>query len=123
MVAGDVESGSEFGFITGVEAVGVVGIIVGTVVIGVVMSFRVLEIELASTTTCFVPWSACLLFSPANISATLEPGFQIKSKIKLSLESSRFLVLFTHYFRLNIKILLCAWFQNSPTSLKSQVEW
>lgn len=45
MVAGDVESGSEFGFIMGVDEVGVVGIIVGTVVIGVVISFWLLETE------------------------------------------------------------------------------
>ena len=83
MVAGDVESGSEFGFIRGVD---VVGIIVGTVVIGVVMSFWLPEIEFTRTTTCFVPWPARLLFSLANLFVTLEPGFKIiKSKVKLPL--------------------------------------
>ena len=45
MVIGDVEPGFELGFNTGLDEVGVVGIIVGTVVIGVVMSFWSVEIS------------------------------------------------------------------------------
>lgn len=45
MVTGDAESGFEFGFNTGLDDVGVVGIIVGTVVMGVVMSFWSVEIS------------------------------------------------------------------------------
>lgn len=44
VVAGEVESGFEFGFTIGVDEVGVVGVSVGTVVIGVVMSLWVVEI-------------------------------------------------------------------------------
>lgn len=44
MAAGEVESGFEFGFTTGVDEAGLVGVSVGTVVIGVVMSIWVVEI-------------------------------------------------------------------------------
>lgn len=37
-VTGEVESGFEFGFTIGMDEVGLAGVIVGTVVIGVVMS-------------------------------------------------------------------------------------
>lgn len=55
VVTGEVESGVEVGFIIGVDEVGVVGVIVGTVVIGVVMSFWVVEIE-AVKCSCFSSW-------------------------------------------------------------------
>ena len=45
MVTGDSESGFELGFNTGVDVVGVLGVNVGTVVIGVVMSFWSVDIS------------------------------------------------------------------------------
>ena len=45
MLTGDIKSGFELGFNTGLDEVGVVGITVGTVVIGVVMSFWSVEIS------------------------------------------------------------------------------
>lgn len=54
VVTGEVESGVEVGFIIGVDEVGVVGVIVGTVVIGVVMSFWVVEIVVKCS--CFSSW-------------------------------------------------------------------
>ena len=44
-VNGEVESGFEFGFTIGVDEAGLMGVIVGTVVIGVVMSLWVVEIR------------------------------------------------------------------------------
>ncbi|KAJ6681424.1 hypothetical protein OIU74_019828 [Salix koriyanagi] len=86
VAAGGVESGSEFGFIMGVDVVGVVGVMVGTVVIGVVMSLRLPEIEFRCSAACFAPWSARLLSPFANLTVTLDPGFKIiKSKVKLAL--------------------------------------
>lgn len=55
IVTGEVESGVEVGFIIGVDEEGVVGVIVGTVVIGVVMSFWVVEIEVVKC-SCFSSW-------------------------------------------------------------------
>ena len=55
IVTGEVESGVEVGFIIGVDEEGVVGVIVGTVVIGVVMSFWFVEIEVVQC-SCFSSW-------------------------------------------------------------------
>lgn len=45
VAAGDVVSGVEVGFKIGIDEVGVAGVMIGTVVIGVVMSLLVVDIE------------------------------------------------------------------------------
>lgn len=61
-LTGEVESGSEFGLTIGIDEVGLVGVIVGTVVIGVVMSLLVVEIGVFVNCSLLFSWSCSFIF-------------------------------------------------------------
>lgn len=65
VAAGDVVSGFEVGFKIGVDEMGVIGFIVGTVVIGVVMSLLVMDTQEFN----------CTFLSLMPTCVTLEPEF------------------------------------------------
>lgn len=73
IVAGD--SGVEIGVTKGVVEVGVIGLV--GVIIGVVMSFWVVEIE--EENTCLLAGSSSLLYPIASFSKTVEPELAFKN--------------------------------------------
>lgn len=78
----------EVGFIIGVDEVGLVGVIVGTVVIGVVMSFWVVEIEVV-TCSCLSSWLGSKIL-------TFRPVLEMTTKGNLYLFCSVISVTFEH---------------------------
>lgn len=71
-VTGEVVSGFEFGFIIGVDEAGLMGVIVGTVVIGVVMSLWVVEIRVANFAS-LSSWSTTFTCPTASFSVAFKP--------------------------------------------------
>lgn len=70
------KSGDEFGFIVGVVEEGVVGVTVGTVVIGVVMSFWVVEIGEVNC-GCFSSWTFALTCPIDILFVKVEPVLEV----------------------------------------------
>lgn len=71
------ESGVELGFIIGVVEEGVVGVTVGTVVIGVVMSFWVVEIGREVNCGCFSSWTFALTCPIDILLVKVEPVLEV----------------------------------------------
>lgn len=78
-VTGEVESGFEFGFIIGVDEVGLLGVIVGTVVIGVVMSLWVVEVWEVNFTS-FSSWSTPFMCPMASFTVAFNPALEVQLK-------------------------------------------
>lgn len=75
-VTGEAVSGFEFGFTIGVDEAGLMGVIVGTVVIGVVMSLWVVEIRVANFAS-LSSWPTTFMCPTASFSVAFKPVLQI----------------------------------------------